>query len=77
MTQATYTGHLPNSGGLQGHSLGSDYPYMIIGVASSLDMPTRWKVMDSRTGNTGVERPTYCEAEIDLASLKLRNMMHS
>lgn len=74
---ARYTGHGANTGGLQGHSVGSDYPYTIIGVADRLDAPTQWQVMDTRTGNRGTPRRTYREADIDLASLKLRNLMHS
>jgi hypothetical protein len=74
---AQYTGHGANTGGLQGHSIGSEYPYMIVGVADSLDAPTEWQVMDSRTGNRGMRRRTYREAVIDLASIKLRNLMHS
>lgn len=77
MSAAQYSGHGANTGGLQMHSVGSDYPYMIIGVADSLDAPTQWQVQDSRTGNRGAKWRTYREALIDLTSIKVRNMMHS
>lgn len=72
-----YTGHGANTGGLQGHSVGSDYPYMIIGVQDRLEAPTEWQVMDSRTGNKTPRFPTYQRAQIELTSLKIRNCMHS
>lgn len=71
-----YTGHGVGTGGLQMHSIGAEYPYCIMGSMRHADAPTDWKVMDTRTGNTGVPRRTYKEAEIDLWSLKIRNMMH-
>lgn len=76
-TQVQYTGHGANTGGLQGHSIGPDYPYMIIGVADRLEAPTQWVVMDSRTSNRSPRFPTYARALIELTSLKIRNCMHS
>lgn len=77
MTQVIYTGHGANTGGLQGHSVGADYPYMIIGVQDRLDAPTEWQVMDSRTSNRSQRYPTYKRAEIEMTSLRIRNLMHS
>ncbi|KVD50580.1 hypothetical protein [Burkholderia ubonensis] len=31
MSETKYTGHLPNSGGLQGHSIGDSYPFAVVG----------------------------------------------
>lgn len=72
-----YTGHGANTGGLQGHSIGTDYPYMIIGIADRLDAPTEWQIMDCRTGNRSNRFPTYRRAVIELATLRTRNLMHS
>ena len=66
-----YTGHGANTGGLQGHSIGVNYPYTVIGVGS------HWAAMDLRTGRTGNKQRSYKEAELDITSLKLRNLMHS
>lgn len=52
--QVRYTGHGINTSGLQGHSVGDDYPYMIIGVGSL----TEWQVIDCRTSNRS-DRYTY------------------
>jgi hypothetical protein len=72
----TYTGHGAKTGGLQGHSVGDEYPYIIIGVADRWEAPTEYQVMDSRTGNRSVRYPTYMRAYIELTSLRTRNMMH-
>lgn len=69
--QVQYTGHGQNTGGLQGHSIGDEYPYMVAGVIDG------FAVLDTRTGTMGAHRHTYREAEIDLHSLKIRNLMHS
>lgn len=68
-----YTGHLP-SGGLQKHSVGDMYPYTVIRKGAQAE---RFCAMDTRTGNEGAEHGTYLEAAQDIASLKIRNMMHS
>lgn len=69
--QVQYTGHGANTGGLQMHSIGDNYPYTIAGFLDG------YAVFDTRTSNTGVHRRTYREAELDLYSLKIRNLMHS
>lgn len=69
-----YTGHGP-SGGIQQHSKGGMFPFTVIAKGDpnrSLD----WCAMDLRTGHEGTPRRTYKEAEIDVFSLKLRNMQH-
>jgi hypothetical protein len=71
-----YLGHGANTGGLQQHSVGAEYPYCIAGTMRHKDAPTQYYVMDTRTGAKGALRLAYKEAEIDLWSLKVRNMMH-
>ena len=66
-----YTGHGP-SGGIQRHSMGDMFPYTVAGTGNGM-----WCAMDLRTGKEGHLRRTYKEAEIDVHSLKLRNMMHN
>lgn len=63
MNTVQYTGHLANSGGLQGHSLGESYPWAVIGVQSSLDEKTKWKVQNLCTG----EYHTYLFSDVRLA----------
>jgi hypothetical protein len=77
MATAGYTGHGARTGGLQQHSIGNLYPYTIIGVTTHPYAPTQWQVMDCRTGNVGFLRGSYEDAERDVASLRIRNMMHS
>ncbi len=72
-----YTGHGANTGGLQAHSVGTDYPYMIVGIADRLEAPTEWQVMDCRTSNRSNRFPTYQRAVIEMTSLRTRNLMHS
>ena len=72
----TYTGHGAKTGGLQGHSVGSDYPYMIVGVQDRYEAPTRYRVMDTRTSKMSDSFPTQQRAIIEMASLRVRNMMH-
>ena len=61
--EAKYEGHLANSGGLQGHSVGDSYPFAVVGVVwadlderaaladqSSSDRATRYVVLDCSTG---------------------------
>lgn len=72
-----YTGHGVNTGGLQAHSVGPEYPYTIIGVQRGAEGALRWAVMDTRNAQISVDKATYKECEIELYSLKLRNMMHS
>lgn len=75
-TNTNYTGHGDNTGGLQRHSVGEMYPYTVIHYGS-LQGPLEYAAYDLRTGNEGKRRLTYKEAEIDVYSLKIRNMMHS
>jgi hypothetical protein len=72
-----YTGHGVNTGGLQGHSVGSDYPYMIVGVQDRYEAPTRYRVMDTRNSRMSDAFPTQQRAIIEMASLRVRNCMHS
>lgn len=76
MSQAQYLGHGVGTGGLQRHSIGDEYPYTVMGVQSHANAPVRWKVLDTRTGNVSREFATHKEASIEIASLKIRNMMH-
>lgn len=76
-SKVAYTGHGAKTGGLQGHSIGDEYPYLIIGVADRWEAPTEYSVMDTRTGNRSPRYPTYMRAYIELTSLKVRNCMHS
>lgn len=75
--KVAYTGHGAATGGLQGHSVGSDYPYMIVGVQDRLEAPTEWRVMDTRTSEMSDKFPTQQRAIIEMASLRVRNCMHS
>lgn len=56
-------------------------PYEVVGVdwADDGTLPTEhtsWVVRDERTGRIGQVWRTEREAEIDLARILLRNMMH-
>ena len=70
-----YTGHGAATGGLQGHSVGSDYPYTVIGISKGAGL--MWAAFDTRSGAEGYLRRTYAEAAMDIASAKIRNLMHS
>lgn len=72
-----YTGHGARTGGLQAHSMGDEYPYIIHGITTGPHAPTEYQVMDSRTGNTSQRFPTYLSAHIHYTSLRVRNLMHS
>lgn len=72
-----YLGHGARSGGLQAHSMGDEYPYIIHGITTGPHAPTEYQVMDSRTGNTSQRFPTYMSAYIHYTSLRVRNLMHS
>lgn len=69
------SGHA-GKGGLQKHSVGDEYPYMIVATQAHADAPNQWYVMDTRTGKTGYKRNSYAEAKADLTALKIRNMLH-
>ena len=64
-------GHSAVNPGLRGHSCGDNYPLTVIGVGR------KFAVLDCRTGNESTPRLSYQEAEIDLYSLRQRNLMHS
>lgn len=68
-------GHSASNPGLRGHSVGPTYPYVVAakGRIDALD----WVAMDLRTGNTSRSCRSYKEAEIEMFSLLVRNMMHS
>ncbi len=76
-TAVRYTGHGINTGGLQAHSVGTDYPYMIVGTQTGVHAPTEWQVMDCRTSNRSNRYPTYQRAVIELNALRTRNMVNS
>lgn len=71
-----YKGHGVGTGGLQAHSIGWEYPYTIMGVQRGPEGALRWVVMDTRNGQLGADKATHKECEIEIASLKIRNMMH-
>lgn len=71
-----YLGHGKNTGGLQAHSVGWEYPYTVIGVQRGPEGALRWAVMDTRNGQIGADKATQRECTIEIASLKIRNMMH-
>jgi len=75
--EVRYTGHGNDTGGLQRHSIGPEYQYTIIGVQRGPEGALRWAVMDTRNGQIGADKATHRECEIEVYSLKLRNMMHS
>lgn len=75
MSTVQYLGHA-GSGGLQRHSIGDQYPYTIVGTQHNAWAPTKWYVLHLCTNQRGILRHTYKEAEIDLYSLRIRNMMH-
>ena len=66
-------GHAASAPGLRGHSIGSLYPYTVVAIGA---YPTRYAVMDLRTGRTGHERPTYAAAELDLHGVRIRNLIN-
>lgn len=53
MSQAQYTGHGANTGGLQAHSIGESYPYTVVGIDDPSRWDgTRWRVVNLVTGKT-------------------------
>lgn len=68
-------GHRASQPGLRGHSVGQLFPFTVI--ARGHGDVLLWHAMDMRTGNEGRPCRTYNEAVIDIASIKLRNLMHS
>lgn len=50
MTQQ-YTGHGANTRGLQAHSIGESYPYIVVGIDNPRQgKETRWRVVNAITG---------------------------
>lgn len=69
-----YTGH-GKSGGVQMHSKGPMYPYTIL-VVGDPNTKLMYSAFDLRSSSEGPRRHTYKEAEIDVYSARVRNMMH-
>ena len=63
------------NGGLRGHSIGDQYPYLVMGRGSKGG--NTYYPMDCRTGNKGRPRRTYKAAEIEIYALKIRNRQRS
>ena len=72
---ATYAtkGHASTAPGLRGHSIGDQYPYTVVAIGA---YPVRYAAMDLRTGRTGHERGSYAAAAIDVAGLRVRNLIN-
>jgi hypothetical protein len=58
-----YIGHASNSGGLQGHSIGADYPFVVVGtvvehmgVGEKPGEHTRYFILDASNGKTYTKR---------------------
>lgn len=68
MSAVQYLGHGTNTGGLQAHSIGGEYPYIIEGFQRSLDGPLLWRVLDSRNGKVYAGRASYKAAAQDVAA---------
>lgn len=62
MFQPRYQGHTLESGGLQGHSLGEMYPFVVTGVGVN----GGFQLMNASTGQYGPRRTTYNEALADM-----------
>lgn len=69
------SGHAPSSG-LRNHSVGADYPYVMVASQRHGYAPLSWSILDARTGNRSQEFHTSQAARIHLTSLRLRNVMH-
>lgn len=65
--QVEYTGHHGTSG-LQSHSIGDEYPFVIYGVGSATGA-TKWAVLNGSTGEHFPERyDTYAQAQQSLGN---------
>lgn len=69
-TQVQYTGHGANTGGLQGHSIGDEYPYTVIKVEDG--EYKAWRAIDCRTGETVSEAVKYTTVTNSIRRLKNR-----
>lgn len=76
MTTTTPSGHA-GTGGLQRHSLGADYPWYILRSRSHYEAPLEYSVYNLVTGARSQNFRTLQAAQIHLASIRVRNMMHS
>ena len=70
------TGHA-GTGGLQTHSLGADYPWYILRSQTNGYAPLQYSVYNLVTGSRSQLFRTLRAAEIQLASIRVRNLMHS
>ena len=72
---ATYAtrGHAATAPGLRGHSIGDLYPYTVVAIGA---YPVQFAAMDLRTGRTGHLRGSYAAAAIDVAGLRVRNLIN-
>ena len=66
----SYTGHGPNTGGLQQHSIGGVYPKII--YAQQTQCGLRWGVLDARTGGDSGPFAEQCAEAVALARSALR-----
>lgn len=73
-TTSQTRGHSAANPGLRGHSCGENYPLTVIGQGYP---QVRYRVLNCRTGQEGELRRSYKEAEIDLYSIRVRNLIHS
>lgn len=61
---AEYKGHGRNTGGLQSHSIGEEYPCMVAGTEGA-GRKTLWYGYNLITGERGELREEYGDAEAD------------
>lgn len=76
MPATTPSGHA-GIGGLQRHSLGADYPWYILRSQSHGHAPLEYSVYNLVTGSRSQNFRTLRAALIHLASIRVRNLMHS
>lgn len=69
-------GHSAANPGLRGHSCGSNYPLAVI-AQGARQGAIKFLVLNCKTGAESNPRRTYQEAEMDLYSIRMRNLMHS
>ena len=71
MNKSQATHEAAKLGGLQGHSIGKPYPYMVVSIDNPTDMPKGlyWYVVDSRQGSTDLKDRCGITMKGKLASL--------
>jgi len=69
MSEVKYTGHGAKTGGLQAHSIGDEFPYMVQGRGE----PMKWVAVNLNTGEASPPRETYADALSDIALMRLSN----